>query len=116
MRRVSAVSTAFVSCGAGNSPDCPLKSLFDFTRVKGLQPGASETVSFSLSPEALSCVDSLTGSRVLWPGEYSVSIGDVVTPAVQTIRLTAGQRGPSSVNWHPEGGVIVATNDWVKML
>jgi beta-glucosidase len=51
----------------------PLRALRGFRRIQ-LQPGASETVAFDLSPRDLSMVNE-TGDIVVPAGKYTVSIG-----------------------------------------
>lgn len=77
-----AVVLAFVS---GTPPDFPLSSLFDFMRVT-LQPGQSKILYFTNTVRSLSTVDK-EGQRWLNPGQYTVSIGDVVAPAVAKFAL-----------------------------
>jgi beta-glucosidase len=47
-----------------------------------LAPGASQTVSFMLTPRDLSAVDEL-GNRAVQPGEYSVMIGGAQPSAAE---------------------------------
>ena len=47
-----------------------------------LAPGASQTVSFSLTPRDLSAVDE-QGKRAVQPGEYSVMIGGAQPSAAE---------------------------------
>jgi beta-glucosidase len=47
-----------------------------------LPPGASQTVSFSLTPRDLSAVDE-QGKRAIQPGEYSVMIGGAQPSAAE---------------------------------
>jgi beta-glucosidase len=49
-----------------------------------LAPGASQTVSFSLSPRDLSTVDQ-RGKRTVQPGEYSVMVGGAQPSAAEHV-------------------------------
>lgn len=72
--RSDVVVLAYVSSSvspAGVTP--PLKELFDYTRLHGLAPGATEEVIFGLSYRVLSHVDE-AGSAWLLPGKYSIRI------------------------------------------
>ena len=51
----------------------PITALKGFKRVK-LQPGESQTLTFSLAPEDLSCVDE-NGKRNVRPGKITVYVG-----------------------------------------
>jgi beta-glucosidase len=51
----------------------PHQSLRGFCRIM-LQPGASESVAFELSPHALSLIDT-EGQRKLEPGQFSIFVG-----------------------------------------
>jgi beta-glucosidase len=59
--------------------------LIDFTKTKELQPGETETISFSVNNEDLasydSCADNGKGSYVLESGTYSFFLGDNSTGA-----------------------------------
>ncbi len=76
-------------CCAG---DCPVQTLFDFTRLHSMAPGESRvallTGGGSTAPPA--CVDSATGDWVVQPGQVTVQVGDVVAPATHTLQV----RGP----------------------
>jgi beta-glucosidase len=49
-----------------------------------LAPGASQTVSFTLTPRDLSTVDQ-QGKRAVQPGEYSVMIGGAQPSAAEHV-------------------------------
>ena len=51
----------------------PMHSLVAFQRVR-LAPGASQTLSFTLTPESMMLVDD-TGASRLEPGEFRVTVG-----------------------------------------
>lgn len=58
----------------------PVKELRGFARVT-LQPGASQTVRFTLGPEELSLIDRRM-QRVVEPGRFDILVGTSATPAL----------------------------------
>ena len=58
----------------------PVKELRGFARVT-LQPGASQTVRFTLGPEELSLIDRRM-QRVVEPGRFDIMVGTSATPAL----------------------------------
>ena len=58
----------------------PSHALFDFARLHSLNPGESRTHQLSLYVEALASY-TRDGDAWLFPGAYSVTLGDVVSPA-----------------------------------
>ena len=67
----------------------PLRSLQGFKRVH-LNPGQTETVSFTLTPRQLSLIDSQI-KRVVEPGEFEITVGGMLpgAQAASTQALTA---------------------------
>ena len=70
-----------VVLGFINSTDSqfPRQKLFDLERVK-LDPGQNTTVLLTVTSEDFSVVDE-AGSRWLKPSIFTVSVGDILTPA-----------------------------------
>ena len=91
------------ACAAG---DCPLQTLFDFTRLHAMQPGESRTVLLSGgaggTPPA--CVSATTGHWVVHPGPITVRVGDVVAPASHAMAILG------------DAPVVVKRNDWAAGL
>jgi beta-glucosidase len=58
---------------AGGPIPLPLRQLQGFKRIH-LAPGATQTVTFPLTPYQLSLIDDL-GRRVVWPGEFQLYVG-----------------------------------------
>ena len=94
------VVTAFVLATPGSPDDLPLKKMFGFQRLKAMAPGESRMVTFYPEPSALSVIDA-DGKRVLKPGEFSIEVGDIVTPARKQLRLTGD-------------AVVLEANEWAK--
>ena len=66
------VVTCYVAAVKQNAvSDPPVKSLFDFTRVVGLEPGAERLVTFTLTPRDRSLYNE-AGERVTPVGTFSV--------------------------------------------
>ncbi|KAI3613085.1 glycoside hydrolase family 3 protein [Moniliophthora roreri] len=62
------VALLFSRTTAGPSP-APNKELVSYTRVKGIEPGASSVASLKVTLGAIARTDE-QGNRVLYPGEY----------------------------------------------
>jgi beta-glucosidase len=61
-----------------------------------LASGASQTLSFTLTPRDLSTVDS-QGKRAIRPGEYSVMIGGAQPSAVEHVTGSFAMTGSESM-------------------
>jgi beta-glucosidase len=79
------------------SVEVPIASLKGFQRLT-LGPGASETVTFSITPELMEIVND-AGDRVLEKGEFAVTIGGS-SPGERAVALgaTAPARAAFTVN------------------
>jgi beta-D-xylosidase 4 len=70
---------AFLSAGI---PDEPIQEVFDFGRLSSLQPLETREIYFTMSMDVLASGRAPSNMRnlgdlYLWPGKYSIRIGDV---------------------------------------
>ena len=77
----------------------PIKSLFDFTRVRDLADGASESVKFTVTPQALALATE-EGDLMVLPGGYVLyfenGAGEVVSvPLTVTGKPTLVEKFPN---------------------
>ena len=81
-----------------------------------MSPGESRTVMLTPSVSSFTCVDSLSGDRILWPGTYTIRIGDVIEPAKHTMVVAprTDVNEASGLGVHAEGGLIVESNVWAR--
>lgn len=91
-------------------PRFPRQKLFDFQRVGPLAPGESVLASLQLQrgseAETLAVMDD-DGHAWLEPAQFTVSMGDVVAPAVFGFTVTVGRYHPS----HPHTCASVRAQD-----
>src|SRR5690606_1674377 len=77
------------------SVDVPISQLYGIKRIS-LEPGASEEVSFEITPKMMELVNN-DGERVLEPGEFKVHIGGS-SPGKRAVELGASELVTTSFN------------------
>ncbi len=73
-RAGSTVLQLYVRSNSPNSASRPLHELRGFTKVH-LEPGATQRIAITLSPEAFTSWHSESGSRSIAPGPYTLELG-----------------------------------------
>lgn len=88
------VTLGFIAGEFGPAP-CPRKSLVNYQRLFGIQPGASQTARLNLTLASLARVDD-RGNLVLYPGDYSLLID---TQPLTTVNFTLTGDETTIDNW-----------------
>ncbi|TKX24280.1 putative exo-1,4-beta-xylosidase bxlB [Elsinoe australis] len=88
------VTLGFIAGEFGPAP-CPRKSLVNYQRLFGIQPGSSQTARLNLTLASLARVDD-RGNLVLYPGDYSLLID---TQPLATVNFTLTGDETTIDNW-----------------
>jgi beta-glucosidase len=68
--------------------DKPLKELKSFEKTKVLQPGETQTLSFTIEPKDLASYDTKTASWIAEAGNYTVEIGSSSRDIRSTVKFS----------------------------